>query len=181
MQNAKGFTIIESVLGIIIMSIAMISLNVAIYPIAYKSIEPIYLTKASFLAQAVINEIQTKAYDEASIEITTNKRCNEIGSPICTNISDLGSDSGETTRNDFDDIDDFNGFVLSGGNITGLNSSDSFAYNNYILSVKVSYDGDLDGNINESGTTEKLGKLISVSVTTPNKDKVVFSSYAFNH
>lgn len=181
MHNVKGFSISQSILGIVIMSIGVVSLNASLYPIVTRSVEPIHMTKASFLAASMTRVIVSKPFDETSKSTEDGKRCNETDAPPCTSASALGAEHGETNRDLFDDIDDYHGFSLAGNEIIGLNSTDSFAYNDYRVTVSVAYDGDLDGSINESGITEMIAKRIDIKVSTPSNDNLDFSVYAFNH
>lgn len=63
--------------------------------------------EATGLAQAMFEEIQTKAFDEA----TTNDAAKERS--MLTEADELGKESGEVYYNDFDDIDDYNNYTVT--------------------------------------------------------------------
>lgn len=61
--------------------------------------------EATAIAQALFEEIQTKAFDENTISIAAKQR------NLLTPAYSLGKESGEVYYTDFDDIDDYNGFT----------------------------------------------------------------------
>ena len=62
---------------------------------------------ASGLAQSILDEIQTKAFDEN----TTTSAVSDTDS--LTSANNLGPDTGEVLNTSFDDIDDYNNFTTS--------------------------------------------------------------------
>lgn len=60
---------------------------------------------ASGLAQSIIDEIQTKAFDENTITTAVSK------TELLTPVKNLGPETGEVKNTDFDDIDDYNNYT----------------------------------------------------------------------
>ena len=60
---------------------------------------------ASSVAQSIIEEIQNKAFDETTV-LKSVSDDNDL-----TDVSYLGTDTGELMNTQFDDIDDYNGYV----------------------------------------------------------------------
>ncbi|MDT0595647.1 type IV pilus modification PilV family protein [Glaciecola petra] len=189
--SQHGFTLIEIVVGIVLFSIAMVFISSIILPQAKRGVDPIWQVRSVTLAQSILNEITSKAFDENTIVNGTQSACNFLVD--CSTSSQLGPDSGEV-RNLFDDIDDYNGLELTGADIAnsaGLSySSDvSDLFLGFQASVSVFYDAntdgindddlDQDGNL-DSGTLIAEQKRIVVNVTTPGGEVIVFSTYRYN-
>ena len=60
---------------------------------------------ASSVAQSMIEEIQNKAFDENTVSKSV------LNDADLTDLSILGPDTGEFNNTQFDDIDDYNGYV----------------------------------------------------------------------
>ena len=176
-NNAKGFTLIELVIGIIVFSIALTLFTSLIVPQAIKSVDPIFQVRASELGQSMINEITSKSFDETSDRTGGGTLCDAS----CIGSINLGPD-GESREN-YDDVDDYHGLSASDGDIknafneTAMLASNSL-YQGFSISVNVVYDADMDGTADTAvGDT----KLITVTVTTPNDENIIFSSFRSNY
>ena len=187
----SGFTLIELVVGIVIFAVAMVMVVSVIMPQARQGIHPIWQVRAVSLGQSLLSEITAKAFDEASITPTGRVACNDTVS--CTESSALGADGSES-RNTFDDIDDYNGLVLSGVDISNsigqsYSSDISELFLGFSATVSVSYDDNFDGvnddDLNsdgalDSGTLVGNQKRIEVVIYTPEGEAITFSSYRAN-
>ncbi|MFT6267456.1 MAG: MSHA pilin protein MshD [Alphaproteobacteria bacterium] len=191
-HNSKGFTLVELVIGIVLFSVAMVTIVSVIMPQSRQGIDPLWQVRAVSLAQSLLTEISAKAFDEASITAGGRKACNN-GTTPCTSSGNLGIEAAET-RNSFDDIDDYDGLELSGEAI--INVSQSTLTNNisdlflgFEARISVVYDDNTDGindddtngdNILDSGTLIGNQKLIRVIVVTPGGEEIPFSAYRKN-
>ncbi len=63
--------------------------------------------EATGIVQAIFEEIQTKAFDEAVTTTAAKERS------LLTAVSSLGKETGEVVYSDFDDIDDYNNYTLT--------------------------------------------------------------------
>jgi MSHA pilin protein MshD len=187
----QGFTLVELIIGIVLFSVALVTVVSVIMPQTRKAIDPIWQVRSVTLAQSILTEISSKAFDEASITSSGRKACND--SVACSASGSLGADVGES-RNTFDDIDDYNGLRLIGGDIT--NSSDASLtalttdlFLGFEAQITVFYDDNQDGinddDIDQDGTLDSgnvVGnrKLIKVSVFTPDGEEIPFASYRSN-
>ena len=63
--------------------------------------------EATGIVQAVFEEIQTKAFDEATTSSPAKER------NLLTPVLSLGADTSEAVYTDFDDIDDYNGLSIT--------------------------------------------------------------------
>jgi MSHA pilin protein MshD len=205
-----GFTLIELVAGIIAFAIVIALITGLIVPQATRSIDPIFQVRATELAQSLMNEISSKAFDEESDDASGGLvRCGESSQSItdsvfgegavlptgisigdaepCTPPNELAADAGEVSRMDFDDVDDFNG--LSGG-FNGNNIENSLGltlalngqdlYEGFQVQVSVFYDSDLNGIVDDVDNPNRNTKLITITVITPNNEVLQFSSYRTN-
>lgn len=183
-RSKSGFTLIEMVIGIVLLSIVLSVLSTLFYPQTKQSLEPIYSVRAAELANALLNEIAGKPYDENSGVAGNLNRCDEAGSPACAGDATapaLGADTGETQVDLYDDVDDYNGYNQAGAQI----ASGSVFGNLYIgfnLSVAVGYDANFDGVFDDATIqANRAFKLVKVSVTTPSNQVIQFSAYRGNY
>jgi MSHA pilin protein MshD len=183
----KGFTLIETIIGIVVLSIAFSILTTLIYPLSNQSAEQVHQIRAAELGQSMINEILGKAFDENSDMSGGYYRC---GDDI-NNDGEIKPIDGENTcstilqneesddREFYDDVDDYQGLVVIENSLGESTGSD--IYIGYQVNVTVVNDGDYDGNPDgNSITTNFTAKLITVTVTTPQGFDFVFSAYKAN-
>lgn len=96
-----GFTLIELVITIVILTVAITGVMSVFYTNSIKGVKPILEIKAIELGQAMLDEIILKKWDEDS----------PIGGgTINTALANIGTETGETNREHFDDTDDYNGY-----------------------------------------------------------------------
>ncbi len=118
-MNKKGFTLIEIVMIIVLLGIIMPGIMLYFMQGVKDSAKPQRRNTAIFLAEALMEEIKSKRWDETAAINST-----------CSNASaTLGFEVGETRiggATGFDDIDDFNGL-----DNTPPKDSQNAAQNNY--------------------------------------------------
>lgn len=120
----------------------------------------VYLTAFS-LADDLLEDIKQKAFDEATLDFPTTNPA------ILTSADILGPDGGETYP-DYDDIDDFNGFVRA--------VSTPHAENYQITSVVLYVDGD---NPDQNVWTQTFYKKVTVTVSSPYLRNPIQLSHIF--
>ena len=155
----NGFTLLELVIGIVVFTISLTVVLSLIVPQAEQTAEPFRQVKAAKLGQSLMNDILSRSYDENSDRSPPFETCNSKGNCSTT----LGPE--EASEDDYDDVDDYNGYVVSnvGGN-----------YNNFGFAVTVDYDSDLDDSTPSDGQTFKR---IDIAVTAPDGQVYNFSAY----
>jgi MSHA pilin protein MshD len=179
-SKARGFTLIELVIGIVVFAIAMSLFSSLLVPQAKRSIEPIYQIRASELGESLLNEIAGKAFDEQSNRVGGTLRCNDGVAPPCSDSADFGAGGdGENFRADFDDVDDYHGLSEQGGSIknslgNNIQVNGVNLYQGFEVNVSVVYQ-DIGGGLSANS------KLITVTLTTPSGEDLVFSSYRSNY
>lgn len=167
----QGFTLVEIIIGIVVFALSLSVITSLILPTASQSASQLQQIRASELGQSLMNEILSRAYDENSDKAGGLLRCGESGAPACSGI---GRD--ESNREDFDDVDDYNGLIESGSSIENAQGNAlGSIYNGFSVTVDVIYDGNYDGFADTGGA-----KLITITVIAPTKDEIIFSSYKEN-
>jgi MSHA pilin protein MshD len=188
-NKPTGFTLIELVIGIVVFSIALVLFSSLIVPQAIRSVDPIFQVRATELGQSLINEIASKSFDEKSDRTGGSTLCSQTIAPLCTTSDDFGAEEGFSNRQNFNDVDDYNGLSESDGGIKNtLNENvtvgDANLYQGFSASVIVFYDDDMDG-INDAidGGGNYIGKtkLVNVTITTPNNEEILFSTFRSNY
>lgn len=197
-HNSKGFTLVELVIGIVLFSVAMVTVVTVLMPQAKRGIDPLWQVRGVSLAQSLLTEISSKAFDEASITSGGLAPCND-GTTPCSNSGQMGPDQisvgvGESREN-FDDIDDYHGLILSGVAIanasgTALTNDMIELFTGFEARITVFYDDDTNGtnddDIDNDGALDSGGsfignkKLISITVITPGGEQIPFATYRKN-
>jgi MSHA pilin protein MshD len=184
----QGFTLIEIVVGIMVLSIAFSIFTSLIYPLANQSAKQVHQIKAAELGQSMINEILGKAFDENSDMAGGIYRCGEDSNndgeikaeddeQCSTMMAAEDEELGE--RDKFDDVDDYNDLSIME---SSLGSGDSLVdiYVGYQINVKVINDSNYDGEYDDTVDNKVTAKLITVTVTTPQDFDFVFAVYRAN-
>jgi MSHA pilin protein MshD len=179
-KASKGFTLIEIIIGIVVMSVSFSIITSLLLPATEHSAGQVQQIKAAELGQSMMNEILAKAFDENSDFVGGKERCGE--GVDCSLV--MGRETGET-RATFNDVDDYDDLPIIGENLVSNSLGVSLAdiYFNFKVEVSVCNDSDYDGtcNIATNTTNNYTAKLITITVTTPQKDTIVFATYKANY
>ena len=123
-RKAKGFTLIEGVITIVLLAIAMITLVSFLFPQVERSAIPYYQARSAAMGEAILNEVLARQFDQHSDPNGDSVyRCGENVPKsdaegkrtevfnACTVPARFGPDSSdEATKPQFDnDVDDFIG------------------------------------------------------------------------
>ena len=183
--SQQGFTLIEIIVGIVVLSIAFSIFTTLIYPLANQSAKQVHQIKASELGQSMINEIIAKAFDENSDKSGGIYRCGEdrnndgeIKAEDDEQCSETMGDEESGERDKFDDVDDYNNLSIMESSL-GVDDSLNDIYVGYQINVKVINDSDYDCD-NDAADNNFTAKLITVTVTTPQGFDFVFAVYRVN-
>lgn len=185
-SKQKGVTLIELVIVIVILAIALYGVTTSLSGALSRSSDVIPQTRALALAQSYLDEILSKRFDEHSVPrgippCRTN----------CTDAVDLGLDGGETTRDEFDDVDDYDGLDEGFEQATPLQDAEGntrSGYDEFRVRVSVRYLELGGGGAEEDLATEpndltdaQDAKLITVTVSHASEpDGWKFSAYKAN-
>jgi MSHA pilin protein MshD len=173
--SERGFTLIELVVGMMVIAIAIVMLTSMLFPQADRAAKTLHRVRSAELAHSVMNEIWGKRYDQNTNPNGGVPACGSSAGSACSYALAvdgppfLGPDGSET-RNNFNDVDDYDGLSeLS----KMLDSSQTYAqaYPRYKLTVIVKY---LD-------SATKAQKLITVAVTTPANEVITYQALRSNY
>ncbi len=95
----RGLTLIECMLALMIFPLAVTAIAYAIVAGQSQAVEAMRRTRASLLAEALMEEVLSLTYDSGS-------------------DASLGPEAGETTRDQYDSPNDFHGFSEAAGSLT---------------------------------------------------------------
>ncbi|MGI5310592.1 type IV pilus modification PilV family protein [Rheinheimera sp. WS51] len=178
----QGVTLIELIIGIVVLAISLTLVTSVLGPLFIKSTDPWHQVRATELGQSLMNEILARSFDENSSRSGSLLRCNEAGALACTSQANFGPDGSET-RLQFDDVDDFiavNSLADALAYIDDAGEREKY-YRNYQVSVAVRYATAADLSLSSGAAigAEQL-KVITLTVTTPNGEPIQFSALKGN-
>ncbi len=163
----RGYSLIELVITIALSSIVIVLFYSYMSQQQLRSVSPVIQVKAAQLAQAYLEEISLKRFDENS-PAGNAQRCNSPAAPACSGA--LGAE-GES-RAFYDDIDDYNGLADSPPRDALDNVRTGFT--GFSVSASVTYAG------GDFGFAAQDIKRVELTVTTPEGSPFVFSQYKGN-
>ncbi|MFT5321680.1 MAG: MSHA pilin protein MshD [Pseudohongiellaceae bacterium] len=141
--------------------------------------------RTTALAQAYLDEILSRRFDENSHPSGTPTCYLLVGPKPCSDSATFGAmmDPGEGSRNRFDDVDDYHNLDEGTDSPSGdlilsdADDTDRIGYEGFRVLVTVEYAGD-DPPINKDPTD---AKLITVTVFEPTRSNgTEFSAYKVN-
>ena len=190
---------IETIITIVILAIRLVSVTQLLQGTFLNSAEPSLQVRTTALAQAYLDEILSKRFDEKTRRsgippcrapdgpggVPTNRECTED-----TPTNFLGPDGSET-RTSFDDVDDYHGLDEGDGQVNPLQDAggaEREGYENFRVQVDVRYlqvGASEDEEFTAAGATildDKWdGKLITVTVSHRTQTAgFKFSAYKAN-
>ncbi len=161
--SQQGFTLIELVVGMLVLGTGLVMMSTMLFPQADRAAQTLHRMRAAELAQSVMEEIWSKAFDPNT---------GGGGTPVCgaaaSNPCDYGISGSDKSRDQFDNLNDYNGLNQ---NSLMLNSDQTYAeiYRNYQLSVTIEGDS-------PAGT-----KHIIINVTTAMNETIRFDAIRSNY
>lgn len=165
LAKQRGMTLIESVIAIVLLAIAMVSLTSFLFPNIKDSASPHYQTRAIALGQGFMSQILARNFDHNSDPDGGLIRCGEGAEnsiqDSCTEYDSLGAE--ESDVESYNDVDDYiacwytsqatkdacpaNKDQRSLVDVFGDSIDTDFL--NFRVEVNVFYDADMDGTDDE--------------------------------
>lgn len=173
-QHTEGFSLIETVIFIVIIGIALITITTQFNQNVGHSAEPLLRQRGVTIANSYLDEIVRKRWDENSpigggCVATLSATCTATESVSAT----LGAEGGES-RASYDDVDDYNGLNDSPPQeATGTPLTDLSGYR---ITVSVAYPA-ADWN----GISRYDIKVITLTVTSTLGESLEFKLYRVNY
>ncbi|GEA62337.1 type IV pilus modification PilV family protein [Vibrio comitans] len=201
-KKVAGFTLIESIIAIVILGLAMITLTSFLYPQIAQSAKPYYEVRASALANSLMTEILSRNFDDLSDHDGGEFRCGEDdyldtqGNIIsCTPSAAFGPDNFEPPEL-FNDVDDYVGCwyttnqskancrVDEAGNLNdifGNNISNDYLGFRAEISVNYDYDTRLGVPAEGGGLPREIFKVVTVVITASQYGDFTFVAHRGNY
>jgi len=187
-QKNSGFTLVELVIGIVVLSLSFSIIFTTILPTATQSAVQIHQVRAAELGQSIMNEIMGKAFDQNSDRMGGIGRCGEnvdtdFNGEVdnCTKNASLGPDTNETSRSLYNDVDDYHAYTGLEDSLSDSSDEDLHAiYSGFTVNIKVCNDSNYDGACETDDTTNNIAKRITITVTTAEGASITFASYKAN-
>jgi len=182
MNKVRGFTLIESIVVMVVMALAMVTVTNFLMPQITGSTDLHYQSRASALGQSVMTKILASSFDEQSTDLGGALRCSsaDIGSSLCSGLAGtppLGPDGSETPHQ-FNDVDDYIGCwtpnATSGcNNLYDLISSGAdSSYHNFRLDIDVAY---------STNTPTQMVKKITLKIAAGKQTPIEYVAYRGNY
>ena len=184
-HRSGGFTLIELVVGIVLMALAMAFIGGVFFQNPSRSVEPLLQIRATEFGQALMDEILSKKFDENTPD---------GGVPACTACTasaELGPEDGgggradddEDSRDVYDDVDDYNSYCDTSSpyqDLEDYSGAMPSGFESYEMSVCVVYDDDYNGS--DDGAAGDA-KLISIDIYPPpsSSPAISFRAYKGNY
>jgi MSHA pilin protein MshD len=158
--RSRGFTLIELIIFIVVVSAGLAGILSVINTVVKSSADPMMRKQTIAIAESLLEEILLKDYcDPDTVDTSTSP-------PTC------GANTVESGRNNYDDVDDYNGYNTSSGIVDMLGvATPGLTQYNISPAVTVVASTDLAG---------VAAKKITVSVTGP-QGTISLTGYRANY
>ena len=168
---------------IVILAIALVGVANMVRLGSSQSANALVQTRAIALGQSYLDEIMGRRFDERSAASGLDPCFGFSGGDRCTADTDaaLGPDGGESRRDRYDDVDDYDGLKEGDGEADPIRDAEGLereGYDNFHVEIEVEYAGDdIDPMFDKSHA-----KLITVTVTSRDQEEGwQFSVYKANY
>lgn len=186
-RQQAGFTLVEIIVGIVVLGIALSLITSLILPAARQSVEPVYQVRASALGQALLDEIMALSFDPNNDRSGGAVRCGSSSDrPNCAAPVIPGQRAANPKpRNEFSSVDDFNGIdQLS----LALNVGEQYAerYRNFGVAIATCYVNSVSVSAGVQQVSDCVNqvtdyKQVRVVITTPSGQDIAFTGVRGNY
>lgn len=168
---ASGFTLIELIVFIVIVSVGLAGVLLVFDTVTRRSADPIRAKQAIAVAEGMLDEILGKHFCDPDTET--------LPAPGSSAPATCGAHTTEATRDLYDDVDDYNGYSRAG--IRDVSSDASVVLAGYSVTVTVTTPG---GNFVAGANTLPFADYRIVTVTvqdTAGNQSYAVTGYKFNN
>ncbi|MBM7073071.1 type II secretion system protein [Shewanella sp. 202IG2-18] len=163
-NSTRGFTLIELVIGMLVLGIGLTMMATMLFPQADRAAETLHRMRAAELAQSIMNEVWSKPFDPNTGNGGT-PACDATAANACQYTITTGSSK---PRDQFDNLNDYNGLTET-ANMLNSNQTYVDVYPNYRFRVTV------------VGDAVTHTKRIQIEVTTPSNETIRFDAIRSNY
>ena len=169
-HQQAGFTLVETIIVIVLVGAMMAGMTSLFMNNVGNSYRPFLRQRALAVANAFMDEIQHRRWNEAS---PLGGGCVNTGASCPTGPAAMAIGTDGDTRTTYDDIDDYNGLNQSPPqNSAGV---DMPGYAGFTVNVPVAQPAAAWNTIAAADV-----RLITVSVTSPSNETISISAYRVN-
>ena len=192
----RGFTLIELVIGIVVLAVALTLITSAFLPQANKAKTPMYQVRATELAESMMDDILIRYYDAVNVSRASYQPCGDGSSDnsgvACTLAADFGPELGEhkSQPQQFNDVDDYQ-IYCNLNNDGSVNSSYdpkaalaffTSAYPQYGVRICVTDSGAKFASASAAAATSPdIAKRIVLQLFMPDGDAVTLTAFKGNY
>ena len=173
----RGFTLIEIVVGIVVLAVSLTIVTSVFLPQANKMTGPMYQIKATALGKSIMNQVLIRYYDELNVSSGSFSPCTDT---TCSSV--LGPELPELRSNPdgFNDVDDYDIYC---DDRAGYNPSTALGfftsdYPGYGLKICVSLAADKFGG---TAGDKHIAKRITMTIFMPNNEEITLTSFKGNY
>ncbi|MDD9197084.1 type II secretion system protein [Aliivibrio sp. S3MY1] len=187
-----GLTLIESIVGIVILGFALSILVSGVFTSSTKSHQATYQAQAAALGHSIMTDVLSRQFDENSDPNGGAYRCGEISAPdACSSPNELGRDTiaeKNTTNHSavFNDVDDFIGCWGEAAQCTSgvanyslnqlIDATSAVKYKNFTVEINVAY-----ADVDNRKTAITQFKKIDIILYASSHAQYTFSAYRGNY
>ncbi len=201
-----GFTLVELVVGIVVMAVAFTIITTMLVTQSRDSIDPLHQMRAAELGQSLLSEITSRAYDQHSDHNGSVYRCGEIwwqgkanqsGSSwfdqasqtwllwdtnptaLVVNCSSvLGAETGEVRGGGQNTFNDVDDYITTWVDAVSFGDTLGQPLESVYQNFKLKIDVVVDNSLGGAADT---AKRIDLTIQTPNGNELAFSAYRGNY
>lgn len=174
-RGQAGLTLVELIITIVVLGIAAVAVLQSLGVLVLRNVDPMLRSQSRLLAEAMINEIQTRAFFDPAVDPTLDP------SNIPTSICPTQTIPPDADRNAWNDICDYNSYdsgsagprFRDGNVIPGLSGYQVQVTVDASVSSALTLGGDLS---NQAGCVPQLAR-ITVTVTDPRGQPLKLDAY----
>ncbi|KXO11266.1 MSHA pilin protein MshD [Moritella sp. JT01] len=180
-RNQRGFTLIEIVVGMVVLAISLVIVTGIFLPQANNTVTPMYQIKATALGKRIMDQVLIRYYDETSRSSGGFIRCGEQGFVPFPCSSDLGTEGSEvrSAPDNFNDVDDYNIYCVNSDPGAAL-AAFTNKYPGYGLRICVSFAADKFDGALAPGVID-VAKRIRVTILMPNDETIELTAFKGNY
>ncbi|EGU34717.1 MSHA pilin protein MshD [Vibrio sp. N418] len=184
MKTSHGFTLIESIVVMVVMAIAMVTITSFLVPQFTRSADFHYQSRASALGHGLMTQILARSFDQHSTQLGGVVRCSssDTDSELCSGISGASSSLGPDGEipSTFNDVDDFIGCWTTSAVTSScpnnlydlISAGEESAYHNFEVNIAVNY---------FVNTPDKMLKQITLEIKAGQQPALEFIAYRGNY
>ncbi|QFI39741.1 prepilin-type N-terminal cleavage/methylation domain-containing protein [Moritella marina ATCC 15381] len=171
----RGFTLIEIVVGIVVLAVALTIVTGVFLPQASKMTSPMYQIKATALGKSIMNQVLIRYYDDVNISSGSFSPCTNTTCTVSFGVESEDPDEPDT----FNDVDDYQVYCSTDPQTTLNRFTDE--YPGYGINICVTNAANKFVPLTPENTNNNVAKRIELTVFMPNNETITLTSFKGNY